>query len=138
MIKFKWPRRDKAHTWRGKRQARAFSTRDAMKIEHWIEGKYWLRDSSLQQAADEAGVGRKQMSRYFRIMLGKSFPQWRTEARINEAKLLLINNMEIPTAIVGEAVGISDKSNFRCLFKRVTGMTPAQWRLKHQVHVDLH
>ena len=67
-----------------------------------------------------------------------SFTQWRTGARINEAKILLLRDKTIPAALVGEAVGINDKSNFRCLFRRVTGMTPAQWRLKHKVHIGRH
>lgn len=105
---------------------------DTQKIEQWIEGKCWLRDASLQQAADEAGVPQERFSRYFRRELGKSFLQWRKEARINEAKVLLLKEKETPTAIIGEAVGINDKSNFRRQFRELTGMTPAQWRLSHR------
>lgn len=102
--------------------------RDYLKVERWIELKCWLRDASLQQAADEALVSKECMSRYFRRVYGKGFLQWRKEARINEAKTLLLKEKEIPTAIIGEAVGINDKSNFRRQFKELTGMTPAQWR----------
>lgn len=138
MIKIKWlyPHASKAH--KRKNKLHTLSKREALKIERWIEDKRWLQDSSLQQAADDAGVSKKQMSSYFRIVFGKSFPQWRTEARIGEAKYLLLKDKDTPAAIIGEAVGISDKSNFRCLFRKVTGMTPLQWRLKHKPHVRLH
>ena len=101
---------------------------ESLKIEQWIERKCWLKDASLQQAADEAGVPKESMSRYFRRVYGKGFLQWRKEARIGEAKVLLIKEKEIPTAIIGEAVGINDKSDFRRQFRDLVGMTPAQWR----------
>ena len=131
MINFKLRSLRRLRARNRKHAVRSIGKRDTIRIEHWIESKNWLFDGSLQQAADEAGVSKKQMSRYFRTVLGKSFPQWRTEARIQEAKQLLLKDKTIPAAIVGEAVGISDKGNFRCLFRKVTGMTPAQWRLKH-------
>lgn len=117
---------------------KAFNPKDALRIKRWINEKGWQQDMSLQQAADDAGVSKRQMSRYFRMFYRKSFTQWRSEVRINEAKILLLRDKTIPAALVGEAVGINDKSNFRCLFKRATGMTPAQWRLKHKVHIGRH
>ena len=101
---------------------------DSLRIEQWIDRKRWLADASLQQAADDAGVSKESISRYFRREFGKSFLQWRKEARINEAKTLLLKEKETPTAIIGEAVGINDKSNFRRQFRELVGMTPAQWR----------
>ena len=64
-------------------------------------------------------------------MYGKNFLQWRKEIRIDEAKRLLVKDKTIPTAIIGEEVGISDKSNFKRQFREITGCTPAQWRSKH-------
>ncbi len=105
---------------------------ETLRIENWIAGKGWLHDASLQQAADEAQVSKEHMSRYFPKTFGKNFLQWRKEARITEAKVLLVKKKDIPTAIIGEAVGINDKSDFRRQFRQLTGMTPAQWRLKHK------
>lgn len=72
-----------------------------------------------------------ELSLFFRIQTGKNFLKWRKERRIEEAKKLLLEDRDIPTLIIGEAVGICDKSNFRRQFKEITGFTPAEWRLKH-------
>ena len=50
---------------------------------------------------------------------------------MDEAMRLLLENRETPANLIGEQVGISDKSNFRKQFKEITGCTPVQWRLKH-------
>lgn len=131
MIKFKLLARLAASVRNSGAKDRLPKGREIQKIERWIESKDWLCDASLQDAADRAGVSKELFSGYFRKVLGKNFLQWRKWARIQEAKTLLLKEKEIPTALIGEAVGINDKSNFRRQFREETGMTPAQWRLKH-------
>ena len=72
-----------------------------LKLDKWIREKRWAEDLTMQEIA------------------------------IEEAKKLLLEDRDIPTLIIGEAVGICDKSNFRRQFKEITGCTPAEWRLKH-------
>ena len=95
-----------------------------LKLDKWIREKRWAEDLTMQDIADE-------LSLFFRIQTGKNFLKWRKERRIEEAKKLLLEDRDIPTLIIGEAVGICDKSNFRRQFKEITGCTPAEWRLKH-------
>ena len=110
----------------------------SVKIQRWIEEKRWMEDASLQDVARELGISRDRLSNYFRVNTGKTFLQWRKEKRINEAKVLLIRNKDLPTGIIGEAVGICDKSNFKREFRELTGCTPAQWRLEHKLHIPRH
>lgn len=101
-------------------------------MEHWTARKGWTEDLSLEEVAEKLGLSKEDLSRYFRLHAGKNFLQWRRAIRIEEAKRQLLENKNIPTAFIGESVGIPDKSNFRRQFKRETGYTPAEWRrLKH-------
>lgn len=97
-------------------------------IDEWIQNKGWTEDKSMEETAEELAMSREQLSRYFLLRFGLSFIRWRREIRVEEAKRILRDNKTIPTALVGEAVGISDKSNFRRQFKEITGYTPAEWR----------
>ncbi len=105
--------------------------RSSSLIEQWIVRKGWKEEASLQHVADSLGILKEDLSLYFRRKYRKCFLQWRKETRINDAKRRLLEEKDIPTALIGEEVGISDKSNFKRQFREITGMTPAQWRLKH-------
>lgn len=100
-------------------------------IRKWIASMGWAEDASIQEIADSLGLYKEDFSLFFRRIYGKNFLQWRKELRINEAKRLLVKDKTIPTAIIGEEVGICDKSNFKRQFREITGYTPAQWRSKH-------
>ena len=102
-----------------------------LKLDKWIREKRWAEDLTMQEIADELQISREELSLFFRIQTRKNFLKWRKERRIEEAKKLLLEDRDIPTLIIGEAVGICDKSNFRRQFKEITGCTPAEWRLKH-------
>ena len=104
-------------------------------IRQWIKDRLWAEDATLSEVAASLGIDKDILSKYFRRNYGKCFLQWRKETRINEAKLLLLKDRDMPTALIGEQVGISDKSNFKRQFRDLTGYTPAQWRLKKQPKV---
>ena len=108
-----------------------------VRIQEWIDRKRWMEDASLQDVADEIGIDKVHLSYWFRVHTGQSFLRWRTGMRIEEAKTLLLKERNLPTGIIGEAVGISDRSNFKRQFRELTGCTPAQWRLKHKPHIGL-
>ncbi|MBP5719518.1 MAG: AraC family transcriptional regulator [Bacteroidales bacterium] len=103
-----------------------------VKMDRWTREKRWVDNQTMDEIADELGIRKEQLSLYFRMHVGTSFIKWRRELRIKEAQRLLLEDKNIPTAIIGEAVGISDKSYFRRQFKEVTGLTPAAYRLKNQ------
>ena len=107
------------------------SEKDFDRIEEWIAQKRWAEDCSMDQVAEALDICHEQLSAYFILRFGQHFLRWRKEVRIEEAAKLLLSDRDIPTAIIGEAVGISDKSNFRKQFKQVKGCTPSEWRLKH-------
>ncbi|MBO4475731.1 MAG: helix-turn-helix transcriptional regulator [Bacteroidales bacterium] len=105
--------------------------RTAAIIRKWIAEMGWAEDATLQEVADSLGLYKEDFSMYFRRTYHQNFLQWRKVIRIDEAKRILVKDKTIPTAIVGEEVGICDKSNFKRQFRDLTGCTPAQWRSKH-------
>lgn len=109
----------------------ALQVQTVIKLVKWTREKRWVEDKNMDEVARELGVRKEQLSLYFCRHVGQSFIKWRRDLRIHEAQRLLLEDKTIPTAIIGEAVGIGDKSNFRRQFKEVTGLTPAAWRLKN-------
>lgn len=103
-----------------------------IKMDLWTREKRWVDNQTMDEIAAELGLRKEQLSLYFRKHVGTSFIKWRRELRIKEAQRLLLEDKNTPTAVIGEAVGISDKSYFRRQFKEVTGVSPAIWRLKNQ------
>ena len=110
----------------------AVDARTRQIMERWISEKGWAENLTPDQLSDKLGLSRQKISLYAYSFHRLSFLKWRSELRIEEAKRLLLEDMTTPTALIGEYVGISDKSNFRRQFKEATGYTPAEWRrLKH-------
>ena len=54
-----------------------------------------------------------------------------TNYRINKAKELLLINSRRKVQDIASDVGYSDASHFIVMFKKLTGMTPAQFRKLH-------
>ena len=110
----------------------AVDSRTRQIMAKWLENKGWGENLSLEQLSEKLGLSKQKINLYAYCLYRVSFLRWRRELRIEEAKRLLLEDKKAPTALIGEYVGISDKSNFRRQFKEATGYTPAEWRaLKH-------
>lgn len=102
-------------------------------VDEWIVQKGYTKVlPTLEEIAEDVGVPPDQLSLYIRIRSRKSVLTWRKELRIWEARELLRNFPELPISVIGEMVGIDDKTNFKRQFFQVTGQTPRDWREKHQ------
>ncbi len=103
----------------------------ASRMSQWVLEKKWTENLTMKQVADSLGITREELGSYSLSLRGKNFLQWRKELRIEEAKKLLLEHRETPAILIGEQVGIGDKSNFRKQFREIAGCTPAEWRLKN-------
>lgn len=113
----------------GSRNLQLADARTKAALEKWIDTRgYADSRADMGTVAEQLGVSSLQLSYYFRVIVGKTFLAWRKEIRIREAQELLIRYPERSVASIGEAVGITDKSNFRRQFVEVTGMTPIAYR----------
>lgn len=94
-----------------------------------ISSKPFLKpDFSLPELADQLRVSVHQLSQVINEGLGKSFFEMTAEYRIEEAKRLLKEQMNIKIEEIAEQVGYNSKSSFNTSFKKITGKTPSEWR----------
>lgn len=98
-------------------------------IEVWIREKQYLdSEDTMRDVAGKLGISVGQLAGYCRRVVGKPFLSWRKELRIREACRLIEEEPDTPLYIIGELVGIKDKSNFRRQFTEVMKTSPAAWR----------
>ena len=103
------------------------------KLEKWVEeGRYRNRYDSIDEILDELGITGDELRFYCSSRFHKCFLSWRKELRIEAAKEMLTSCPEMPVSKICNALGITDKSDFRHQFKSATGMTPKEWREKFQ------
>lgn len=82
---------------------------------------------SLADAAHVAALEKKYFSRYFKACVGRTFSDWLLEQRIGHA-MELLRNRDYPISILTFKVGCLDLRTFERRFKRVTGVTPREFR----------
>ncbi|MFM9839481.1 MAG: helix-turn-helix domain-containing protein [Cyclobacteriaceae bacterium] len=83
---------------------------------------------SLPDLASQLKITTHQLSQVINDGLGKSFFEMTAEYRIEEAKRLLKEKMNIKVEEIAEQVGYNSKSSFNTAFKKIVGMTPSEWR----------
>ncbi|MFJ5029811.1 AraC family transcriptional regulator [Streptomyces sp. NPDC088560] len=77
---------------------------------------------TLAELGREVGASDRTLSRLFRGELGVTFPQWRTQARLHRALVLLAE--QTPVTTVAHRCGWSSASAFIDVFRRAFGHTP--------------
>jgi AraC-like DNA-binding protein len=84
-------------------------------------------NESLEYWAEQVGASGRTVARLFRQETGMTFGQWREQLRVTDAMSRLAVGADV-TAIADE-LGYTDARTFGAMFRRVTGMTPQQFRL---------
>lgn len=92
-----------------------------------IEMNYAL-DLSVEDLSRKVFITPQYLSRLFRRFLGCSTYEYLTSSRINRAKELLITDVRLEVQDISRQTGFSDPSHFIAVFKRITGMTPLEFR----------
>jgi YesN/AraC family two-component response regulator len=96
-------------------------------ISRYIQDNYKY-DISMQDLARTMNYSEPYFCKLFKQYFNQNFTSYLTEYRVNEAKKML----EQPTVNVkdiGRAVGYSDSNYFTKVFKRITGLSPTEYRL---------
>lgn len=108
----------------GKRGLSAIQLGDAM---NYLEANMPAR-VELAVLAALAGLSQSHYCRAFKASTGLAPYQWQLQARVGRAKGLLLNTNRCLEEIA-EATGFADAVHFGRTFRRVTGATPAAWRM---------
>lgn len=98
-----------------------------LRVCRYIESHYQDAGLSLEQAAEYAGVSPAHLSRSFTAAMQKNFTAYLNEYRVESAKKLL-ETTELPAQEVGYLTGFCSMATFFRVFKKITGVTPKQYR----------
>ncbi|MGG3572272.1 response regulator [Bacillus gobiensis] len=91
---------------------------------------HYTENLTLQRVADYIHLSKNYLSCLFKKQTGLSFIDYLIELRIREAKRLLIQN-EKRIYEVAALAGFKDVKYFGKMFKKVTELTPLEYRKKH-------
>ncbi|RPI20397.1 MAG: helix-turn-helix domain-containing protein [Acidobacteria bacterium] len=100
------------------------------RVKDLVESTYPER-ISLATAAAAACLERKYFSKFFRRAVGIPFSVWLSEFRIEKAKELL-STRDDPVLDIAFRVGFQSMRTFERRFRRVTGLTPHEFRRKRR------
>lgn len=99
------------------------------KLSILIEKELFLNSNfTLEEAANELKITKHLLSQYTNEILGKSFSNLTKEYRIEKAKKLLKTNKNYTIESLGYDCGFNSKSSFFTAFKKITGVTPAEYQ----------
>ncbi|WP_456289233.1 response regulator [Paenibacillus sp. AK002] len=86
---------------------------------------------SLQEVADEVAVSRNYFSELFKRVTGHNFIDYVIDLRLKRAKELL-STTSLRVYEVADRSGFNDVKYFSKLFKKMVGMTPAEYKGQHR------
>ena len=97
-------------------------------ITRYIRENY-MYDISMQELARTMNYSEPYFCKLFKQCFGQNFISYLTDYRVEEAK----RRLKEPTANIkeiGRAVGYGDSNYFTKVFRRVTGISPTEYRTK--------
>lgn len=89
--------------------------------------KHYTESIGLDEIASYTAMNPSAFCRYFKENTGKTFKEYVLELRIGYACKLLISSM-INISQISVACGFESSVHFNRIFKKVTGMTPTEYR----------
>lgn len=81
-----------------------------------------------QDIANALGVSRTYLSSQFKQETGTNLNDFINQTKVDEAKLLLITT-DLPLSEIAGRLSFSSQSHLHTVFKKVTGVTPAEYRM---------
>ncbi|NIK66768.1 MULTISPECIES: response regulator [unclassified Paenibacillus] len=97
------------------------------KAKHYI-GQHFTEELSLEETAEHVHLNPHYFSKVFKQQAGATFIDYLTGLRIEKAKQLISSADELALKEVCFEVGYKDPNYFSRVFKRVTGLTPTEYR----------
>ncbi|MFV9616239.1 MAG: GlxA family transcriptional regulator [Gammaproteobacteria bacterium] len=94
--------------------------------EQWLKENY-KQSNAVTLVVEQAKIPERTLKRRFKAATGTTLIEYIQNLRIEEAKALL-ETEKMPVEDISVAVSYEDVSFFRRLFKRLTGLTPSQYR----------
>ena len=94
---------------------------------------YTQKNLKITDLADRLEISQKDLSQYIFETYGNTFSNYINDKRIQKVIALLQEEdaRKYTLLAVAENAGFSSKSTFNSVFKKMTGLTPSQYRTKH-------
>jgi two-component system response regulator YesN len=89
--------------------------------------EHYMEPLTLEELGDVVGFSGSYFSTVFRKETGKTFLEYLTEIRIEEAKQILIET-SLTIESVSQEIGMNDYKRFSKIFRKQTGITPKEYR----------
>ena len=90
----------------------------------------YKKDITLEEIASISNLSVTSFCRYFKMMTKKTYYDFLIEIRISHACRFLVEN-KLPTEVICFDCGFNNVSNFYRHFKKVTGITPLEYKRKY-------
>jgi len=94
-----------------------------------IETYYYQEDLSLQHVADTIQISPTYLSRLLKNEIGVSFIEYLIQVRVEKA-IQIMSDPTVKIYEVAQRVGYSNQHYFSTAFKKVVGLSPAEYRKK--------
>lgn len=96
------------------------------KARRYIDNHYH-NDLGIDEVSDFVGLSASHFCTLFKQVTGSTFLEYVTWCRIEKAKYILLNT-EVKVYQLAPLVGYQDPRYFTQVFKKITGMTPSEYR----------
>ncbi|MBD0381499.1 helix-turn-helix domain-containing protein [Paenibacillus sedimenti] len=97
------------------------------KIMKFIRNHYMQSDLSLNYLSDQFHISVSHLSKIFKDYTGSNFIDYLMEIRIEKSKERLAGGSE-KIRDIAESVGYTNVNSFTRIFKKITGLTPTEYR----------
>lgn len=101
------------------------------------EAIYYIREHyadpglSLNALAEKLSLSPAYLSRLIAEEMDSSFPDFVNQLRLEQAQLLLVENLNMDIREIAGVVGYNSSTYFTTQFKKRYGVTPSKWRMNH-------
>ena len=102
-----------------------------VRAREYIDGHFADADLSLYSTASHVGISPNHLSTVFTQETGENFIEYLTRVRLEKAKQLL-KETAMKNADIANETGFSDPHYFSYIFKKHTGVSPRDFRLRCQ------
>ena len=99
------------------------------KVDNWIKTDGYVQQGlTIKELSEILHTNRTYLSAYIKTTYKMTFREWITGLRLEYAKNMLKEHLEINIQKLAESSGFLSRSNFIKLFSEKEGCTPAKWK----------
>jgi len=114
---------------------REHEDKQILQAQEFIESNYTDR-LTVEILSDQFGIGRRTFERRFKKATSNTITEYIQRVKIEAAKKQLEAGRKTVNEIMYE-VGYQDTKAFREVFRKITGMSPIEYKSKYQKKVEL-